>query len=98
MESNLLGHLSGKRDPIIKWKKKMFRSVVVACAAVSTACAGDLDKFVALIGLFASGLPVYTSRVPALQGRCNLQDRQHWRSRHNDAELVLHGLFDSHHA
>jgi len=38
----------------------MFRSVVVACAAVSTACAGDLDKFVALIGSFACGSPVYT--------------------------------------
>lgn len=60
MEGKLFGHLSGKRDPSIKWKKNVFRSViVVACSAIAVAGAGDLDKFVALIGSFACVPLVY---------------------------------------
>lgn len=60
MEGKLFGHLSGKRDPSIKWKKNVFRSVVVAaCGGIAIAGAGDLDKFVALIGSFACVPLVY---------------------------------------
>lgn len=60
MEGKLFGHLSGKRDPSIKWKKNVFRSIiVVACGGIAVAGAGDLDKFVALIGSFACVPLVY---------------------------------------
>jgi len=60
IEGKLFGRLSGKRDPSIKWKKNVFRSgAVAACCAVAVAGAGDLDKFVALIGSFACVPLVY---------------------------------------
>ncbi|OJJ45792.1 hypothetical protein ASPZODRAFT_17234 [Penicilliopsis zonata CBS 506.65] len=54
MEGRLFGRLSGKRDPSIKWKKNVFRTaIVLLCTLISVLGAGDLDKFVALIGSFA---------------------------------------------
>ncbi|KAG9315046.1 transmembrane amino acid transporter protein-domain-containing protein [Chiua virens] len=45
---------SGKRDPRVKWLKNFFRfGLVMVCTVISWAGAGDLDKFVALIGSFA---------------------------------------------
>lgn len=45
---------TGKYNPWIKWKKNIFRFfMVVLCAAIAWAGAGDLDKFVALVGSFA---------------------------------------------
>lgn len=45
---------TGKYNPWIKWKKNIFRFfMVMACAAIAWAGAGDLDKFVALVGSFA---------------------------------------------
>lgn len=45
---------SGKHHPYIKWKKNVFRFLIVAiCAAIAWGGAADLDKFVALIGSFA---------------------------------------------
>ncbi|PSK55284.1 hypothetical protein B9Z65_2673 [Elsinoe australis] len=45
---------TGKYNPWIKWKKNVFRFfMVVLCAAIAYAGAGDLDKFVALVGSFA---------------------------------------------
>ncbi|KAF2149862.1 hypothetical protein K461DRAFT_287630 [Myriangium duriaei CBS 260.36] len=45
---------TGKYNPWIKWKKNIFRFfMVVVCAAIAWAGAGDLDKFVALVGSFA---------------------------------------------
>ncbi|KAH0833091.1 amino acid transporter [Lanmaoa asiatica] len=45
---------SGKRDPRVKWLKNLFRfGLVAVCTVISWAGAGDLDKFVALIGSFA---------------------------------------------
>ncbi|EGE06100.1 amino acid transporter [Trichophyton equinum CBS 127.97] len=45
---------SGKYNPGIKWKKNIFRFfLVLVCAAIAWGGAGDLDKFVSLIGSFA---------------------------------------------
>lgn len=45
---------SGKHHPYIKWKKNLFRFfLVMVCAAIAWGGAGDLDKFVALVGNFA---------------------------------------------
>ncbi|MCJ1307916.1 neutral amino acid transporter [Agyrium rufum] len=45
---------SGKFNKSVKWKKNVFRfGLVLACAAIAWAGAGDLDKFVSLIGSFA---------------------------------------------
>ncbi|PGH15670.1 hypothetical protein AJ79_02264 [Helicocarpus griseus UAMH5409] len=51
---------SGKFNPGIKWKKNGFRSLLVLfCAIVAWGGAGDLDKFVALVGSFACVPLVY---------------------------------------
>ncbi|PNS18956.1 hypothetical protein CAC42_6051 [Sphaceloma murrayae] len=51
---------TGKYNPWIKWKKNLFRFfMVVVCAAIAFAGAGDLDKFVALVGSFACVPLVY---------------------------------------
>ena len=51
---------SGKRDWTIKWKKNVFRFLmVVFCAMIAWVGANDLDKFVALVGSFACVPLVY---------------------------------------
>ncbi|KAF2454908.1 transmembrane amino acid transporter protein-domain-containing protein [Lineolata rhizophorae] len=51
---------TGKYNPYIKWKKNCFRFCMVAfCAVIAWAGAGDLDKFVALVGSFACVPLVY---------------------------------------
>jgi proton-coupled amino acid transporter len=45
---------TGKYNPLIKWKKNFFRFfMVLLCACLAWAGAGDLDKFVSLVGSFA---------------------------------------------
>lgn len=45
---------SGKYNPYIKWQKNVFRFfLVVLCALIAWGGAGDLDKFVSLVGSFA---------------------------------------------
>lgn len=51
---------SGKFNPYIKWKKNCFRFVfVMLCALIAWGGAGDLDKFVSLVGSFACVPLVY---------------------------------------
>ena len=51
---------SGKYNPYIKWQKNFFRFIlVVVCALIAWGGAGDLDKFVALVGSFACVPLVY---------------------------------------
>ncbi|EED15234.1 amino acid transporter, putative [Talaromyces stipitatus ATCC 10500] len=51
---------SGKYNPGIKWKKNFFRFMLVMfCAFVAWGGAGDLDKFVSLVGSFACVPLVY---------------------------------------
>lgn len=55
---------SGKDNPYIKWKKNLFRFfLVVLCALIAWGGAGDLDKFVALVGSFACIPLVYVYPV-----------------------------------
>jgi proton-coupled amino acid transporter len=45
---------TGKYNPYVKWKKNFFRFfMVTVCACIAWAGAGDLDKFVSLVGSFA---------------------------------------------
>lgn len=51
---------TGKYNPWIKWKKNVFRFVMVLfCALVAYAGANDLDKFVSIVGSFACVPLVY---------------------------------------
>ncbi|KAF2672036.1 hypothetical protein BT63DRAFT_476852 [Microthyrium microscopicum] len=60
MEGKLFGRRSGKANPKTKWKKNLFRAAVVCiCGGISIVGAGDLDKFVSLIGSFACVPLVY---------------------------------------
>ena len=59
MENELFTR-SGKYNPYIKWQKNLFRFVLVmVCALVAWGGAGDLDKFVSLVGSFACVPLVY---------------------------------------
>ena len=59
MENELFSR-SGKYNPYIKWQKNIFRfCLVVTCALIAWGGAGDLDKFVALVGSFACVPLVY---------------------------------------
>ncbi|KAF2749674.1 amino acid transporter-like protein [Sporormia fimetaria CBS 119925] len=60
IEGKIFGHRSGKREPFTKWKKNIFRSLLVmVCGIISAVGATNLDKFVALIGSFACVPLVY---------------------------------------
>ncbi len=66
MESELFSR-SGKYSRYIKWKKNGFRFFLVAvCALIAWGGAGDLDKFVALVGSFACVPLVYVYPVRIL--------------------------------
>lgn len=59
---------SGKNNPYIKWRKNIFRfCLVMLCAAIAWGGAGDLDKFVALVGSFACVPLVYVYPVGELR-------------------------------
>jgi proton-coupled amino acid transporter len=60
IEGKIFGHRSGKRELWTKWKKNMFRTVLVLLVGLIAAVgATNLDKFVALIGSFACVPLVY---------------------------------------
>ncbi|KAI9775500.1 MAG: neutral amino acid transporter [Candelina submexicana] len=66
---------SGKYDPKIKWYKNLVRFLMVAlCAGVAYGGAGDLDKFVALVGSFAC-IPLVYILPPALHIKAVEQTR-----------------------
>jgi len=66
MENGLFTR-SGKFSRSIKWKKNIFRFVlVVICALIAWGGADDLDKFVALVGSFACIPLVYVYPVSGL--------------------------------
>ncbi|KAL3457241.1 transmembrane amino acid transporter protein-domain-containing protein [Aspergillus heterothallicus] len=59
-EGWLLGHASGKQHPSTKWKKNVLRTMaVLLCGLIAALGAGDLDKFVSIIGSFACVPLVY---------------------------------------
>ncbi|KAI1324254.1 transmembrane amino acid transporter [Xylariaceae sp. FL0255] len=54
LEGKIFGSRSGKKSVSTKWKKNAFRALMVAiCGCVAIIGAGNLDRFVALIGSFA---------------------------------------------
>lgn len=60
---------TGKYNPYVKWKKNFFRFFMVAvCACIAWAGAGDLDKFVSLVGSFAC-IPLVFIYPPMLHYR-----------------------------
>lgn len=63
MENEIFSR-SGKYNPYIKWKKNVFRFILVmVCALIAWGGAGDLDKFVAIVGSFACVPLVYVYPV-----------------------------------
>jgi solute carrier family 36 (proton-coupled amino acid transporter) len=59
LETSLFSR-SGKYNPYIKWQKNAFRFFLVfVCALIAWGGAGDLDKFVSLVGSFACVPLVY---------------------------------------
>lgn len=60
LEGKIFGHRSGKQSVRTKWNKNAFRTgLVLLCGTVSILGAGNLDRFVALIGSFACVPLVY---------------------------------------
>lgn len=60
IENKIFGYRSGKRSVRTKWVKNAFRTfLVVFCGGISIIGAGNLDRFVALIGSFACVPLVY---------------------------------------
>ncbi|KAL2851699.1 transmembrane amino acid transporter protein-domain-containing protein [Aspergillus pseudodeflectus] len=86
-EGKLFGRVSGKRDPSTKWKKNVFRtSAVLGCGVIAALGAGDLDKFVSLIGSFACVPLVYI--YPAFLHWKGVADTP-WAKRGDLAMVVL---------
>ncbi|KAF2765189.1 hypothetical protein EJ03DRAFT_355128 [Teratosphaeria nubilosa] len=80
---------TGKYNPWIKWKKNIFRFfMVVLCAGIAWAGAGDLDKFVSLVGSFAC-IPLVFIYPPLMHYRA-VADRP-WQ-RITDLMLVVFGF------
>lgn len=80
---------TGKYNPWIKWKKNIFRFfMVLVCAAIAYAGAGDLDKFVALVGSFAC-IPLVFIYPPMMHYRVVSTTR--WQ-KISDVVLVIFGV------
>ncbi|KAI9660872.1 MAG: neutral amino acid transporter [Trizodia sp. TS-e1964] len=80
---------SGKFNPYIKWQKNIFRFLLVlTTAAIAWGGAGDLDKFVALVGSFAC-VPLVYVYPPLLHLKAVATARwQKWA----DVALCIFGL------
>ena len=85
---------SGKFNRYIKWKKNAFRFVVViGCALLAWGGAGDLDKFVALVGSFACVPLVYIYPVSLLTDLSRHSERSRIQAdRQLQALLHLRGV------
>jgi solute carrier family 36 (proton-coupled amino acid transporter) len=90
LEGKIFGHRSGKKDLLTKWKKNMFRTLLVAvCIAVSIGGSANLDRFVALIGSFAC-VPLVYIYPPYLHLRGIATTR---REKALDLALIVLGTF-----
>lgn len=90
MEGKFFGSASGKGHPRIKWKKNVFRvCVLICCGVISALGAGDLDKFVSLIGSFACVPLVYI--YPAYLHYKGVADSR-WL-KYSDLAMVVLGFF-----
>jgi len=89
LEGMLFGLRSGKRDVQTKWVKNGFRTLTVLfCGGVAITGAGNLDRFVALIGSVACVPLVYV--YPAYLHYKGVA--QTWRSRTIDVTLMVAGV------
>ncbi|KKY17875.1 putative amino acid [Diplodia seriata] len=80
---------TGKFNPWVKWKKNFFRFfMVMCCALIAWVGAGDLDKFVSLVGSFAC-IPLVYIYPPLLHYRA--VSRTFWQ-RFADISLIVVGL------
>ena len=88
MENELFSK-SGKYNPYIKWQKNIFRFILVMiCAMVAWGGAGDLDKFVSLVGSFAC-IPLVYIYPPLLHLKAVAKTR---RQRVLDYTLCIFGV------
>ncbi|KAI9671576.1 MAG: neutral amino acid transporter [Caeruleum heppii] len=86
---NALFTRSGKYNPWIKWWKNGFRfMLVMLCSALAWGGAGDLDKFVALVGSFAC-VPLVYVYPPLLHMRSVATTKFH---KTTDVVLVVFGI------
>ncbi|OJD31134.1 transmembrane amino acid transporter [Diplodia corticola] len=80
---------TGKFNPWVKWKKNFFRFfMVMCCALIAWVGAGDLDKFVSLVGSFAC-IPLVYIYPPLLHYRA--VSRTFWQ-RFADISLIVVGM------
>ncbi|MCJ1385249.1 neutral amino acid transporter [Xylographa soralifera] len=87
MENELFTR-SGKYNAWIKWQKNIFRFFfVIGCALLAWGGAGDLDKFVALVGSFAC-VPLVYVYPPLLHLKAVAQSR---KQRFADIALCIFG-------
>lgn len=86
MENELFTR-SGKYNPYIKWQKNVFRFFVVCCCAlIAWGGAGDLDKFVSLVGSVAC-LPLVYVFPPLLHYKAVAQGK--WEKMGDIAMMVF---------
>ncbi|KAI9818089.1 MAG: neutral amino acid transporter [Pycnora praestabilis] len=86
---NELFSKSGKYNPYIKWQKNIWRFLLVmVCAMIAWIGAGDLDKFVALVGSFAC-VPLVYVYPPLLHFRAVARTRL---QRIADVALCIFGV------
>ncbi|KAL1635172.1 hypothetical protein SLS56_001924 [Neofusicoccum ribis] len=89
ISSQQLFSKTGKFNPWVKWKKNFFRFfMVMCCALIAWVGAGDLDKFVSLVGSFAC-IPLVYIYPPLLHYRA--VSRTTWQ-RFADIALIVIGL------
>ena len=90
IEAKIYGErASGKRSPILKWKKNAFRTtLVLICGVIAAGGASDLDKFVALIGSFCCVPLVYV--YPAIMHLLGVARGRWWKG--VDWAMIVLGL------
>ncbi|KAH8602291.1 transmembrane amino acid transporter [Bisporella sp. PMI_857] len=89
IEGKLFGYRSGRKSTKTKWIKNAFRTALVLfCGALSIAGAGNLDRFVALIGSFAC-VPLVYIYPPYLHYKGVASS---WQVKAGDVTLMILGL------
>jgi len=90
LEGKIFGRQSGKKSLRTKWVKNAFRTLLVCfCGVVSILGAGNLDRFVALIGSFAC-VPLVYIYPPYLHYRALAKT---WQAKTADVALIILGIF-----
>lgn len=89
LEGKIFAHRSGKRSLRMKWIKNGFRTaVVIFCGVVAIAGAGNLDRFVSLIGSVAC-VPLVYIYPPYLHYKGVAKS---WKAKAADVALIVLGV------